>query len=105
MRLFFEAIYQKAPKEYKDRFISTGEEKDTLHIAYSGWVFGILERTLIFTLFLLNEVSALALIIAAKSLARSFHQNEKGFGEHFFIGTLMSVLIALVGGILARMAG
>jgi hypothetical protein len=105
MRMVLEVIYQKVPEDQKNKVLSGGIEEASLQVVGTGRIIGILERTLVFALFMMNQVPAIAWIIAAKSLARFRNLNEKGFAEYYLIGTLMSVLIAVVGGILARMAG
>ena len=59
------------------------------------WI-GILERIIVVILVLLNASSAIGFVLTAKSIAR-FKQLEdnKGFAEHYLIGTLLSVSIAL----------
>lgn len=63
-----------------------------------GRVIGILERALALTFVLLGEYGALGLIVAAKSLARFKALEDREFAEYFLIGTLASLLLALVGG-------
>ncbi len=105
MRMVLEVIYQKLPEDQKTIILSGGVEDPSLQVIGTGRIIGILERTLIFALFLMNQVPAIAWIIAAKSLARFRNLNEKGFAEYYLIGTLMSVLIAIVGGFLTRVGG
>ena len=64
-----------------------------------GRVIGILERAIALTLVLLGQFGALGLIIAAKSLARFKALEDREFAEYFLIGTLASLLLALLGGL------
>lgn len=61
-----------------------------------GKLIGILERTFIYFLILLNQIGAIAVIIALKSLARFNELDNKGFAEYFLIGSLLSLLVAAV---------
>ncbi|PYP70982.1 MAG: hypothetical protein DMD41_13700 [Gemmatimonadetes bacterium] len=64
-----------------------------------GRMIGILERAIALTLVLLGQYGALGLIIAAKSLARFKALEDREFAEYFLIGTLASLLLALLGGL------
>jgi len=67
-----------------------------------GRVIGVLERAIALTLVLLGQFGALALIVAAKSLARFKALEDRDFAEYFLIGTLASLLLALMGGVAMR---
>jgi len=60
-----------------------------------GWTIGILERMLLLTLVLLGQWIALGLIVAAK-----LFRSERG--DSFLAGTLCSVLVAVVSGLVLR---
>ena len=64
-----------------------------------GRMIGALERGLALTLVLLGQYGALGLIVAAKSLARFKALEDREFAEYFLIGTLASLLLALLGGL------
>ncbi|OLC05631.1 MAG: hypothetical protein AUH42_07200 [Gemmatimonadetes bacterium 13_1_40CM_70_11] len=64
-----------------------------------GRMVGILERAIALTLVLLGQFGALGLIIAAKSLARFKAFEDREFAEYFLVGTLASLLLALLGGL------
>jgi hypothetical protein len=64
-----------------------------------GRMIGILERAIGLTLVLLGQYGALGLIIATKSLARFKALEDREFAEYFLIGTLASLLLALLGGL------
>ncbi|HEX7120970.1 MAG TPA: hypothetical protein VF178_01280 [Gemmatimonadaceae bacterium] len=64
-----------------------------------GRAIGILERGLALTLVLLGQFGALGLIVAAKSLARFKALEDRDFAEYFLIGTLASLLLALLVGV------
>ena len=62
---------------------------------------GYLERLLTLTFVLLGQYEALALILAAKSIARFEGLKRREFAEYYLIGTLSSVLFAMLVGIFA----
>jgi hypothetical protein len=64
---------------------------------YIGW----LERLLILTAVLLQAPSMIGLILTGKSIAR-YPEMKEGFAEYFLIGTLLSLAIALFGGMLIQ---
>ena len=67
-----------------------------------GLVIGVLERTLALTLVLTNQFSALGLILAAKALVRYQALDDRDFAEYVLIGTLTSLLLALLVGLGVR---
>lgn len=70
-----------------------------------GLVIGVLERALALTLVLTNQFSALGLILAAKALARFRAMDDRDFAEYVLIGTLTSLLLALLVGLAIRDLG
>jgi Protein of unknown function (DUF3307) len=62
---------------------------------YIGW----LERLLIVTAVVLRSPTMIGLILTAKSIARFPEMKEPKFAEYFLIGTLLSVTMALFGGL------
>lgn len=64
-----------------------------------GRAIGALERALTLTLVLLGQYTAIGLIIAAKSLARLKALEDREFAEYFLVGTLASLLLALLVGV------
>lgn len=64
-----------------------------------GRTIGILERGLALTLVLLGQYGALGLVVAAKSLARFKALEDRDFAEYFLIGTLASLLLAVLVGV------
>lgn len=67
-----------------------------------GRAIGVLERALTLTLVLLGQYGALGLVVAAKSIARFKALENRDFAEYFLIGTLASVLLAVLGGLAMR---
>jgi len=69
-----------------------------------GRAIGILERAMALTLVLIGQYGALGLVIAAKSLARFKALEDREFAEYFLVGTLASLLLALVAGLAVKAA-
>lgn len=63
---------------------------------YIGW----LERFLVLTALLLQSPASAGLILTAKSIARYPEFRTVRFAEYFLIGTLLSVSLAMAGGML-----
>jgi hypothetical protein len=67
----------------------------------AGRYIGALERTIVFILVVLQQYTALAFVLTAKSIAR-FNKiaEDPVFAEKYLLGTLASILLAIVAGIL-----
>lgn len=61
----------------------------------AGRRIGTIERLLVMVLALGGQWSAIALVVAAKSIARFEELKERPFAEYFLVGTLASVLVAV----------
>ncbi len=91
------AIVRKLLERYPD-VLPDREGKDAA--AYSmGRMIGDLERFITYTLVLLGQWGALGFIIAAKSIARFRELERQSFADYYLIGTLSSLLVAIVTGI------
>jgi hypothetical protein len=77
--------------------VRLGESVEQLTNAglYIGW----LERLLVVTAVVLRSPALIGLILTAESSARFPEMKESKFAEYFLIGTLLSVSIALLGGL------
>lgn len=76
-----------------------GNKDESLENA--GRMIGVLERFLILTFVLLQQYSAIGLLVAAKSIFR-FSESRK-MGEYVLIGTLLSFTIAIIVGLIAEL--
>lgn len=65
----------------------------------AGKLIGMLERILSVTFVYLNVPTAIAFIIAAKTIVRFESTKDRRFAEYFLVGTLSSVTFAVVTGI------
>jgi Protein of unknown function (DUF3307) len=91
VRFLTKALGQNVPR-------IAGETTDELQNAgmYIGW----LERFLVLTALVLHSPATVGLIFAAKSIARYSELKSVRFAEYFLIGTLLSVSIGILGGLI-----
>lgn len=68
----------------------------------AGKYIGILERAIILTLVIHDSIGAVALVFTAKSIARFNELKDKDFAEYYIVGTLISLLIAIAGGLFLK---
>lgn len=61
-----------------------------------GKLIGLLERTFLYFLIIFEQIGAIAVLIALKSLARFKELDDKNFAEYFLIGSLLSLLVASI---------
>lgn len=66
----------------------------------AGRFIGYLERVIIMTLVLLHQYDAIAFVFMAKSIARFDDLKKRHFAEYYLVGTLSSVAVALLIGLL-----
>lgn len=64
-----------------------------------GRFIGYLERTIVFLLVLSGNVNAIGFVLVAKGIARFQQLDDRAFAEYFLIGTLMSIAMAAIIGI------
>jgi hypothetical protein len=69
-----------------------------------GATIGVLERLLIVTFVLVGADTAIGFVIAAKTIARFRQLDDRDFAEYYLLGTLASVSVAIVTGLVARAA-
>lgn len=62
----------------------------------AGYLIGSLERWIILLLGLAGLWESVALVVAVKSIARFEELKQRAFAEYFLVGTLTSVLVAIV---------
>jgi len=75
-------------------------ENATVQLQNAGLYIGWLERFLVITALLLQSPATIGLILTAKSIARYPEFRSERFAEYFLIGTLLSISIAIVGGVI-----
>lgn len=74
---------------------------DTVEFNRGRWI-GNLERILLLAIVTEGSYSALAFLMAAKSLIRSRDLENRDWAEYFLLGTLASIAVSLAGGLLIR---
>ncbi len=84
--------------------IPSDDDEGKRELRHAGLTIGVLERIFTVTFVLADQYTAIALIFAAKSIARFEELKDRRFSEYYLIGTLSSILIALLVGIFARYA-
>ncbi|MGQ9854064.1 MAG: hypothetical protein ACUVTG_11770 [Candidatus Oleimicrobiaceae bacterium] len=67
-----------------------------------GALIGALERALTVTFVLLGQYTALGLVLTAKSITRFEELKNRSFAEYYLIGTLASMLWAILVGLATR---
>lgn len=67
-----------------------------------GRVIGYIERLLVILLTMVGAYSSIAFIIAAKSIARFKQLDDRNWAEYFLLGTLTSIFLGLMLGLLAK---
>lgn len=78
------------------------------HFTYSsavqsrGKYIGYMERLIVIILTIVGAYEAIAFIIAAKSIARFKQLDDRNWAEYFLLGTLSSIFLALVIGLLMK---
>ena len=81
------------------KILNYGNRNENLQ---AGRYIGMVERALILTLVVFGSISSLAMVLAAKSLARFGKLTDQQFAEYYLFGTLNSMLIALIAGLILR---
>jgi hypothetical protein len=64
----------------------------------AGNLIGMLERWMIIGLVCVGQWGAVGLVLTAKSIARFKRMDEQAFAEIYLVGTMTSVLIAMMSG-------
>lgn len=68
-----------------------------------GRIIGVLERFIVLLLMAVQAYQAIAFLMAAKGLIRSKDLESREFAEYFLIGTLASMGLALLCGIVVQL--
>ena len=85
-------------KQWRDKIA------DAESLANAGKWIGIIERIIILLFVLLNQYSAIGLLVAAKGIIR-FNEKDRQETktEYLVIGTLMSIVLAIITGLLIKL--
>lgn len=92
----------KALKEitFAKNFIIKKTQRNYFYSKDRGFIIGILERIFILLIVASGQASLIVLVITVKSIARFKELNNRAFAEDFIIGTFISFIIAIIGGII-----
>jgi len=82
------------------RHLAMSQEETGGELQNAGLYIGWLERFLVITALLMQSPALVGLILTGKSVARFPELKDARFAEYFLIGTLLSISIALLGGLL-----
>jgi len=77
-----------------------GLGETTGELQNAGMYIGWLERFIVLTALMLQSPATVGLILTAKSIARYPEMKSVRFAEYFLIGTLLSMTIGMLGGLL-----
>jgi hypothetical protein len=88
--------------QFRAQLDKQGEMEETQGLDKAGLYIGWLERFFVLTAILYGAPAAAGLIVAAKSVFRFPEIKGRPFAEYFLIGTLLSVALAVLGGLLLR---
>lgn len=80
-------------KHFFARVFGPSEEETGFN---TGAIIGKLERVLILTLGIMGLFSSIAIVLAAKSLARFKQLEDRDFAEKYLVGTLLSMILAII---------
>jgi hypothetical protein len=78
----------------------SSHNKESITLQNAGLYIGWLERFLVLTAIVVQSPAMVGLILTGKSIARFPDLKEPHFAEYFLIGTLLSISIALMGGLI-----
>ena len=84
--------------------VRPGQARESADRAGAGEVIGVLERMVTFVLIASGALAAVGFVIAAKAAARFPLFKERAFAEYFLVGTLTSVGLALLLGLLLHVS-
>lgn len=80
--------------------VTSAAAEEIKELRNAGMYIGWLERFLVLSALLLQSPATIGLILTAKSIVRFPELKDLRFAEYFLIGTLLSISIALVGGLI-----
>ncbi len=102
--LLFVIIWDPASVFIKKLFelVLSGGSSASENEQQMGNLIGKLERVIVCVLVLLNQYGVIGLVLTAKSIARFKQLEDKDFAEKYLVGTLTSLVFALVFTILIK---
>ncbi|MBV7274215.1 DUF3307 domain-containing protein [Clostridium sp. PL3] len=104
IRQYIQAINLKIYKKLIDKkfvIVKTSKEVD-IGSPNGGFIIGMLERVFILLVMAIGQPSMAGFVLTAKSIARFKKMDDSGFAEYFIIGTFISFIFAIFGGIIIK---
>lgn len=91
-------------KHYRENLNEQNDANDDsqTELKNAGLYIGYLERFLIVTAIVIKSATLAGLILTGKSIARFPEMKKPSFAEYFLIGTLLSISLAVLGGLLLQ---
>lgn len=86
----------------KKEIILKKPQDENLGAKNGGFVIGILERIFILLVVAIGQPAMAGFVLTAKSIARFKKLDDNSFAEYFIIGTFISFIGAIIGGILIK---
>ena len=80
--------------------VPDGRDESHTELQNAGLYIGWLERILILTAVILRSPATIGLVLTAKSIVRYPELRSGRFAEYFLIGTLLSIILAISGGLI-----
>lgn len=104
IRKYISNVNLKAYSKLIDKgFIVSNKIRDTDTGARDGgFIIGILERTFILLVMAIGQPQMVGFVLTAKSIARFKKLDDSSFAEYFIIGTFISFITAIAGGIIIK---
>jgi hypothetical protein len=97
IRLTLDVIYRHVDNYMQAIAPEDLHKRDPIKEVRVGKYVGIMERSILFIFLINGEFSAVGFVIAAKSLTRFNQLSHKNFAEYYLIGTLLSILLTVLG--------
>lgn len=104
IRKYIQAINLKVYRKLIDKklvIVKSVKETD-IGSPNGGFTIGILERIFIILVMAIGQPSMVGFVLTAKSIARFKKMDDSNFAEYFIIGTFISFILAISGGIIIK---
>lgn len=105
IRIFVEGMKFKPYKRALQLNILIAENSEDKGVRDGGFLIGILERLVIICAVVTNMTNLIGFLVTVKSIARFKKFDDDGFVEYFIIGSFMSIISAVITGLIIRKLG
>ena len=109
LKLFFVGLIIWRPaniliRELNKKQYADNDDENKNQYKNAGKIIGTIERILVVVMILLNQYASIGLIFTAKTITRyNKISEEPAFAEYYLVGTLLSVLIAILSVVFVNM--